>query len=615
MAKPFDGGRQWSQLSYNAAPSSIIREHLRNLMPSSPLDNSTIAAVFEELAELLEFRGENPFRIRAYQNGARAIRDLDEPIADIASDEARDLSKLSGIGKTLAEKIHTLLDTGELPQLIELRQAVPEIVIAMSRVPGLGAKKASKLHEELKIESLDDLAAACREGRIATLKGFGKKTESSILDGLAIAQTAAERIYWSKADEIADELKSHMSQCDGISQMQWAGSYRRGRDTVGDLDLLAVASDRAAAMDHFEAFPGRTSTIGRGDTKISIRVGKAFQIDMRLVESDQFGAALQYFTGSQAHNIHVRRLAKERGLKINEYGVFRIDDDTRVAGATEEDVYATVGLPAIAPELREDRHEFEWSNQDCLPDLIEVTDMQGDLHMHTSATDGQNTIREMADAAIAQGLKYIAITDHSKRVTMAGGLNGERLLAQWKIIDEVRPEYDGRLVILKGIECDILEAGGMDLPDEVLAQGDWILASVHYGQKQPRDQITDRILGAIENPHVDCIAHPTGRILNRREAYDVDMDAVMQAAKEHGKFLELNANPARLDLNDVHLASAKRLGIPIVINTDAHSVYGLEVMRFGIKQARRGGLTAADVVNTLSYQKFAERSNGLKSNS
>ncbi|TWU03083.1 DNA polymerase/3'-5' exonuclease PolX [Neorhodopirellula pilleata] len=573
-------------------------------MPSHPLDNSAIASVFEELAELLEFRGENPFRIRAYQNGARAIRDLDEPIANIAEDENRDLASLSGIGKTLAEKIHTLLDTGELPQLNELREAVPEIVIAMSRIPGLGAKKASKLHQELSIKSLDDLAAACREGRIAVLKGFGKKTESSILEGLAIAQAAAERVYWSKADEIAGEIQLHMSQCSAISKMQWAGSYRRGRETVGDLDLLAVAGDRDAAFDHFESFSGRSSTIARGDTKMSIRVGKAFQVDMRLVEPDQFGAALQYFTGSQAHNIHVRRLAKDRGLKINEYGVFRIDDDARVAGATEEDVYAAIGLPVIAPELREDRHEFDWAAKGTLPELIQTSDIQGDLHMHTSATDGQNTIREMADAAIAQGLKYIAITDHSKRVTMAGGLDGERLLAQWKIIDEVRPEYEGRLEILKGIECDILESGGMDLPDEVLVRGDWILASVHYGQKQPRDQITDRILGAIEHPLVDCIAHPTGRILNRRDAYQVDMDAVMQAAKEHGKLLELNANPARLDLNDVHLAAAKRIGIPIVINTDAHSIHGLEVMRFGIKQARRGGLTAADVANTLTYEQF-----------
>ncbi len=571
------------------------------------MDNSAIAAVFEELAELLEFRGENPFRIRAYQNGARAIRDLDEPVSQIAADPDRDLASLTGIGKTLAEKIHTLLQTGSLPQLADLRKAVPDVVIAMARIPGLGAKKASKLHAELDLNSLDDLAAACHAGKVAAIKGFGKKTESAILDGLAIAKAASERIYWATADNIVHDLSEHMRNCADVEDMRWAGSYRRGRETVGDLDLLAVASDRTATMDHFEAYPGRVSTIARGDTKISIRLAKAFQVDMRLVDAEQFGAALQYFTGSQAHNIHVRRIAKERGLKINEYGVFDIEDESRVAGATEEEVYAAIGLPVFAPELREDRQEFAWAEKDELPDLIELDDIRGDLHMHTSATDGQHTIREMADAAIERGLQYIAITDHSQRVNVARGLSGDQLLEQWKIVDEVRAEYEGRLSILRGIECDILEAGGMDLPDEVLSQADWVLASVHFGQKQPRDQITDRILGAIENPHVDCVAHPTGRLINRREAYDVDMDAVMRAVRQHGTFLELNANPARLDLNDTHLATARRMGIPIVINTDAHSVEGLGVMRFGILQARRGGLTARDVANTLDLAGFEKR--------
>lgn len=571
------------------------------------MDNPAIAAVFEELAELLEFRGENPFRIRAYQNGARAIRDLHQPLSEIAADPDRELADLPGIGKTLAQKIHVLLDNGSLPQLAELRQAVPDVVIAMARIPGLGAKKASKLHAELDLHSLDDLAAACHAGNVAAIKGFGKKTESAILTGLAIAKTASERIYWASADVIAHDLSEHMRQCALIEQMQWAGSYRRGRETVGDLDLLAVASDRTAAMDQFEAYPGRISTIARGETKISIRLAKAFQVDMRLVDAEQFGAALQYFTGSQAHNIHVRRIAKQRGLKINEYGVFDIEDESRVAGATEEEVYAAVGLPVFAPELREDRQEFAWVEKDELPNLIELDDIRGDLHMHTSATDGHNTIREMADAAIEHGLQYIAITDHSQRVNIARGLSGDQLLQQWKMIDEVRAEYHGRLSILRGIECDILEAGGMDLPDDVLCQADWVLASVHFGQKQSRSQITDRILGAIENPHVDCVAHPTGRLLNRRDAYDVDMDAVMRAAQQHGTFLELNANPARLDLNDVHLATAKRMGIPIVINTDAHSVQGLGVMRFGILQARRGGLTAHDVANTLDLASFEKR--------
>lgn len=572
------------------------------------MDNAKIAKVFEEMAELLEFRGENPFRIRAYQNGAKAIRELNEPVATILQDPDRDLAKVPGIGKTLVEKTQVLIDTGALPQLAKLREAIPEVVIQMSRIPGLGAKKAVKLHEELKIESLGELRKACEEGKIAELKGFGNKSQSTILDGLEIAEQAAARMYWSKADVLVQSLTQHMKSCDAISRIQWAGSYRRGRDTVGDLDLLAVATDRDAAMDQFESYPDRSKTIMRGETKISIRVDKAFQVDMRCVDDDQFGAALQYFTGSQAHNIHTRRLAKERGLKINEYGVFTVEDDSRVAGSTEEDVYESIGMPWVAPELREDRLEFDAAEDGQLAslvdDLVEVTDICGDLHMHTTATDGQGTIRDMADAAIDRGLSFIAITDHSKRVSMAMGLDEERLREQWKMIDEIRPEYEGRLTILKGIECDILEAGGMDLTDDCLAEGDWVLASVHYGQKQSRDKITDRILGAIENPHVSCIAHPTGRLLNRRPAYDVDMDSVLAAAKQHGKFMELNANPARLDLNDLHLAQAKHLGIPIVINTDAHSTDGMDVMRYGIIQARRGGLTKADVANTRQWNEM-----------
>ncbi len=565
------------------------------------MDNAAIANVFDEMAELLEFRGENPFRIRAYKNGAKAIRELEESVESILADSSRDLSEVPGIGKTLLEKTQTLVSTGSLPQLIKLREQVPEVVIQMARIPGLGAKKAAKLQTELKIDSLADLRKACQDDRVGKLKGFGAKTQQAILDGLEIAEAAAERIYWSKGDALAHSIGDHMKACKAVKQMEWAGSYRRGRETIGDLDLLVVASDRGEVMDHLEAYPDCSQTIGRGDTKISIRVGKAFQVDMRVVEADQFGAALQYFTGSQAHNIHTRRIAKDKGLKINEYGVFNVEDDSRVAGASEEEVYAAIGLPWIDPELREDRYEFEWAEQNQLPELIKLSDIRGDLHMHTSATDGTATIREMADAAIERGLSYIAITDHSQRVSMAMGLDPKRLREQWRMIDEIRDEYDGRLVILKGIECDILEKGGMDLPDDCLAEGDWVLASVHYGQKQPRDQITERILGAIENPNVTCIAHPTGRLINRRPPYDVDMEAVMKAAKANGTLMELNANPARLDLNDNHLAAAKRLGIPIVISTDAHSIDGLDVMRFGIKQARRGSLTRQDVANTRAW--------------
>jgi DNA polymerase (family 10) len=330
-------------------------------------------------------------------------------------------------------------------------------------------------------------------------------------------------------------------------------------------------------------------------------MASGLQADLRVVPEESFGAALQYFTGSKEHNVEVRGRAKQRGLKINEYGVFRADSDVYVAGRTEADVYGALELPLIPAELREARQEFEWAETGQLPQLIELSDIQGDLHMHTTATDGKATIAEMAAAARQRGLKYIAITDHSQRVSMARGLDPTRLLAQWDEIDQLNRQANDNFVILKGIECDILEQGGMDLPDEILAQADWVLASLHYGQRQSQDQITQRIVGAIRNPHVTAIAHPTGRLLNRRDAYDVDLDAILQAAKQHGKLLELNANPERLDLNDLHCAAAKRLGIPIVINTDAHSILGLDVMRFGVQQARRGGLTRQDVVNTRPW--------------
>lgn len=577
------------------------------------MDNREIADIFDELADLLEFKNENPFRVRAYRNGARAIRDLDESVATILSDSERDLADLPGIGKTLAEKSSQLLATGTLDQLESLRKEVPVSVLQMVRVPGLGAKKAAALHRELGIENLQQLREACESQQVRKLKGFGAKTEQVILEGMEIAESASQRMRWADADAIVQALIAHLQQNDSVQRIEAAGSYRRGKETVGDLDLLVVAADRDAAMDQLESFPHRTTTIVRGDekkTKMSIRVGEAFQVDMRLVDQDQFGAALIYFTGSKAHNVRIRSIGKKRGLKINEYGVFRDSDasETRVAGKTEADVYASLDLPVFPPELREDRFEFGWAEQDPRPELITAEQILGDLHMHTTATDGKATIREMADAAIDRGLQYIAITDHSKRVSMARGLDPERLLAQWETIEEIRDEYEGRLIILKGIECDILEKGGMDLPDDVLAQADWVLASIHYGQKQPREQITERMLGAIHHPHVTAIAHPTGRIIDRRAAYDIDMEAVFQAAKETGTLLELNANPARLDLHDIHCATAKRMGIPVVINTDAHSTHGLDVMRFGIIQARRGGLTAADVANTRKWKAFPKNS-------
>ena len=567
------------------------------------MDNAKISQTITMLADLLEFQGANAFKIRAYRNGARVIKDYPDSINSIIEEDPASLLSIDGIGKGVAEKCVVLVETGELPQINEILEEIPRSVLDLLRIPGMGPKKAAMLFRELGIAALDQLKEACEAGVVADLKGFGAKTVESILAGIEIADAANKRVYWAKADETAREILDHMQSCDEIRKIELAGSYRRRRETVGDLDILVVSENAEAVMDHFGAYHLVESVIGRGDTKMSVRIEESLQVDLRVVPAESFGAALQYFTGSKDHNVVLRGLAKQKGLKINEYGVFKMDGDkeTYVAGATEEEVYAAMELPVFPPELREARREFDWAAEKTIPDLIREQDLVGDLHMHTTATDGKATLEEMVEAAQARGLSYIAITDHSQRVSMAHGLDADRLLAQWKEVDALNEKLDGSFRILKGIECDILESGGMDLPDEVLSQGDWIIASVHYGQRQSREQITDRIVGALENPHVHIIAHPTGRLINRREAYEVDMEAVMQAAVENGKLLELNANPARLDLHDVHLAAARKYQIPIVISSDAHSVDGLDVLKYGVLQARRGGLTADDVANTKSW--------------
>lgn len=565
--------------------------------------NAEIANTLDQLADLLEFQGANAFRLRAYRNGARAIRSLTESIAQMIENDPDRLLSIDGIGKSVAEKCTLLVKTGALPQLDSLLEEIPESVLALLRIPGLGPKKAAVLYKELGIVTLEQLKAACEAEQVRALKGFGAKTEEAILKGMCIAEAAEKRIYWAEADKIVASLRAHLQACPHVERLEFAGSYRRGRETVGDLDALVVSSDHDQVMDCLGEFENVADVIARGGTKMSVRLDSGLQIDLRVVPPESFGAALQYFTGSKEHNVVLRGRAKQRGLKINEYGVFQVaqDEETCVAGAEEADVYAALDLPAIPPELREARQEFDWADAGELPELITQDDVLGDLHMHTTETDGLASLEEMAAAAQARGLQYIAITDHSQRVTMARGLDPERLLNQWAEIDRLNEQGDGTLLVLKGIEVDILEKGGLDLPDDVLAQGDWIVASVHYGQRQPREQITQRIVEAIENPHVCAIAHPTGRLINRREPYEVDLEQVLRAARKYGKMLELNAHPTRLDLDDVHCAAARKLGVPVVISTDAHHVDGLDVMRFGILQARRGGLTAADVANTRPW--------------
>ena len=567
------------------------------------MTNAKIAEVFDQLADLLEFQDANPFRVRAYRNASRTIRDLPEPVTGILSSDDRKLTDIKGIGKDLVEKCRVLVETGNLPLLDELLEQVPAGVLDIMRVPGVGPKKAAALFGQLGIGTLDQLKAACEENKVRELKGFAAKTEQTILQGLSIAAAANQRRLWAKADETAQSLLDHLRSCSSIQQMEMAGSYRRGCETVGDLDILVDSSNPKEVMDCFGQVPDISETVARGETKMSIRLKDGLDVDLRVVPSESFGAALQYFTGSKSHNVVLRGMAKQRGMKINEYGVFRISgkNEEYIAGASEDDVYATLDLPCFPPELREARREFEWAESNRLPQLVELSDLRGDLHMHTNQTDGKATLEEMVDAAKARGLKYIAITDHSQRVSMARGLDTKRLCQQWDQIDRLNEKLGKSFHVLKGLECDILEKGGMDLPDDVLARGDWILASIHYGQNQPAHQITSRIMGAIENPHIDAIAHPTGRLINRREPYDVDLETVFAAAKQHGKLLELNANPHRLDLNDVLCAAAKSHGIPIVISTDAHSTSGLDTMRYGILQARRGGLTKSDVANTRTW--------------
>ncbi|HEY4260943.1 MAG TPA: PHP domain-containing protein, partial [Schlesneria sp.] len=423
----------------------------------------------------------------------------------------------------------------------------------------------------------------------------------SILEGIEHVEAAGNRVLISIASRSAEEIVADLKQLPSVLQVSAAGSCRRRRETCGDLDVLAIAQDSGEVMDRLAAHPLVEKVLARGETKQRVRLRSRIEMDLRVVPAESYGAAMQYFTGSKEHNIVIRRMAQERGLKVNEYGVFRGDE--YVAGATEEDVYAAVGLPWIPPELRENRGEIELAQQGLLPRLIEVEDIQGDLHMHTTATDGTASILEMAEAAKARGLKYIAITDHSKRVAMANGLDATRLRQHWNEIEIARGKISG-IQILKGIECDILEDATLDLDDEVLSEADWVIAVLHYGLKQPREQIMQRLLNAICNPNVDAIGHPSGRLVGSRPAADIDYTTFLKAAADHGVMLEINASPSRLDLDDIQAAAAKALGIQIVIDTDSHATNGFESLVYGVGQARRAGLTKADVANSRSWPDF-----------
>ena len=571
------------------------------------MQNAEIARLFEELADLLEIQGSNPFRLRAYRNAARTVEGLTEPIADLADEGPKALTVLQGIGKNVAEKIVVICETGELPQLNEMREEVPAGVVMMLRIPGIGPKKVAALYKKLHLETLDQLKEAAENGDVAKLKGFGQKTTETILEGLEHIEQAGLRVYLADAMPFVEEIVEDLSKCEAITQVTVAGSFRRRRESIGDLDVLATSTDSAAAMKALAEHRLVEKVLVQGETKQRVRLSPVFdgsarlEMDLRVVPDESYGAAMQYFTGSKEHNIAVRRRALDRDLSVNEYAVTR--DGQYVCGRTEAEVYAAVDLAWVPPELREDRGEIEAAERGEIPELIEVKDIRGDLHMHTVATDGKATILEMAEAAKARGLKYIAITDHSKRVTMANGLDAERLRAHWAEIREAREKISG-IEVLCGIECDILEDATLDLDDEVLSEADWVIAVLHYGLKQPRDQIDKRLLTAITNPHVSVIGHPSGRIIGKRPGADITYRDIFKAAADHGVMMEINAHRSRLDLDDAHASTAKDHGIPIVISTDAHSVNGFAELQYGVFQARRAGLTKKDVANTRTFKQF-----------
>jgi DNA polymerase (family 10) len=561
-----------------------------------PVHNENIAAVFDEIADLLEIEGDNPFRIRAYRNGARTLRELGRDIQTLI-ERGDDITRLAGIGKNLANRIHEILETGHCRSLDKLRKQLPADLTELLRLPGLGPKRVHTLYHELDIHTLMQLERAARDGLVRHLPGFGAKTEARILDVIQAHADTSRRFKLVVASRYAETLVAYLKKIEGVQQVKVAGSYRRARETVGDLDILVTAHNSRRVMEHFVAFDEVDKVLSQGTTRATVILRSELQVDLRVVPQQSYGAALYYFTGSRAHNIAVRRIARQRGLKINEYGIYR--GKQRIAGATEEELFAALGLPWIPPELRENRGEIEAAHAGLLPDLITTGDLRGDLHAHTTASDGHESLRDMAEAARTCGLQYLAITEHSKRLTVAHGLDSKRLLAQMEAIDQFNSENRG-ITLLKGIEVDILEDGSLDMPDPILARLDLVIGAVHSRFGLSRAKQTQRILRAMDNPNFTLLAHPSGRLIERREPYDVDMSRIIRHARDRHCYLELNAHPERLDLLDTHCQLAREEGVLISINSDAHSSADFDNLRFGIGQARRGWLEKKDVLNTRS---------------
>ena len=569
------------------------------------MDNISIARLLDETASLLEIDSADPFRVRSYRRAAEAVEQQTTQLATLTTPDAdpKALLAIAGIGKGMAATIVAIVNTGTLPLREELLQKYRPTMLELLRLPGMGPKTVALLWSALEVADIDALEAAAKAGHLNKLPRMGEKFTTKLIKGIEDYRRNSSRFRIDQAREQAERISALIREFPGIDEITPAGSLRRGRETVGDLDLLVTGPACepdvvSAAVDHVAALPLIDKLLAKGQNKVSFTLRSNLQVDVRLLPRASYGAALQYFTGSKMHNVALRQRAIKRGLTLNEYALARLEDNTIVAAATEEAIYRALDLDYIPPELRENSGELEAAATNTLPQLITLTDIHGDLHMHTTETDGANTIREMAEAAVARGLKYIAITDHSKNLAMTNGMDDKRALAHIKRIREVDAQMQGRIRVLPGIEVDILAEGQLDLDDSTLAQMDIVVASVHSRFDQPIDQMTDRILRALENPHTRILGHPTGRKVLKRDPYALHLDKILKRAAELGVAVEHNASPARADLNDLHQRLAKQHGCKITVNTDAHSTDELNQIRYGITQLRRAWLTPADLINT-----------------
>lgn len=563
------------------------------------MDNKEYARILKEIAILRQIRGDNHFKIRAYENGSRTVENLSESIEDLM--DAGELTEVDGIGKSIAREIKSIRETGVSPAHNELLEELDPGLLNVMRVQGLGPKRIKLLYDELAVTNIDLLREAAESGRIAELEGMGDKTQEKILLELDRLAQSSGRTPLPAARARAESIREELARLEVVDEIEVAGSIRRGRETIGDIDIVVSTrqfEDRDAIFDRFVELPEVGDVLVRGDTKTSARLRSGIQVDVRVVTPDQFGAALHYFTGSKEHHIKLRTRAKKRGLKINEYGVFPRGADEPVAGRTEEEIYEVLELQFIPPELRQGGNEIEQAEKAELPNLVDASSVRGDIHMHTTETDGRNSIDEMVEAAMALGYSYIAITDHSQAVAVANGMTPERFAAH---IERLR-EADGRFEdfrVLSGIEVDILKDGTLDMDHELLADADWVVGSIHSHFNLSESEMTERLVKGIETGLLSCIGHPTGRILGGRDGYVFDADTVMEAAAEHHVALEINGSTGRLDLNSEWAQKAVARGCKLVLGSDAHSTHGLNDMYYAIQQARRAGLQADQVLNTL----------------